>query len=195
MIEKIIDYLENKAKEFGAKNTDEYSKEYVLRKNIKPEAFKNNGAYFGFIHPEEENSGPYHDFSFVVFPSENGENWVVSLGIGSLGFKNDYELATFPGVRRLFNSIISNDENSFCKTDFSDIETSLPKSFLQNEKIASIRKTLETYKKVLPVCQIIEAPQFDENGEIVKNNSIDVLDGFLAAKKIQRIKIRFSHLA
>ena len=153
----------------------------MLRKNIKSEAFKNNGAYFGFIHPEEENSGPYHDFSFVVFPSENGENWVVSLGIGSLGFKNDYELATFPGVRRLFNSIISNDENSFCKTDFSDIETSLPKSFLQNEKIASIRKTLETYKKVLPACQIIEAPQFDENGEIVKNTAIQILEGFLAA--------------
>lgn len=185
MIERIIEHLENKAKEFGAKNDGEFSNDYILRKNIKPEAFRNNGAYFGFIHPEEETSGTYHDFSFVVFPSNpelnNGKNpWVVCLGIGSLGFKNDYELATFPGVRRLFSSIIDN-ENSFCKTDFSDIETSLPKEFLNNEKIISIRKTLETYKKVLPVCQIVEAPEIDENGDIVKNSSLKYLEGFLAA--------------
>lgn len=185
MIEQIIKHLEKKAEEFGAKNNNEFSKDYILRKNIKPEAFKNNGAYFGFIHPEEETSGPYHDFSLVVFPSnpnKNSENnhWVVCLGIGSLGFKNDYELATFPGVRRLFRSIIDN-EDSFCKTDFSDIETSLPKSFLNNEKITSIRKTLETYKKVLPTCQIIETPKINENGEITNKETIKYLEGFLAA--------------
>ncbi len=184
MIEEIIEILENKAQKFGAKNSDEYSKDYVLRKNIKSDAFKNNGAYFGFIHPEEETSGPYHDFSFVVFPSnpndEDANHWVVCLGIGSLGFKNDFELATFPGVRRLFNSIIEN-RDSFCKTDFSDIESSLPKSFLQNDKIKSIRKTLETYKKVLPVCQIIEKPTISDSGELLENKSSQVLIGFLAA--------------
>ncbi len=185
MIEKIIEHIENKAKEFGAKNDEEFSKDYILRKNIKSEAFKNNGAYFGFIHPEEETSGPYHDFSFVVFPGNpelnDGKNhWVVCLGIGSLGFKNDYELATFPGVRRLFNSIIDNND-SFCKTDFSDIETSLSKEFLNNKKIISIRKTLETYKKVLPVCQIIEAPGIDDNDKLVINSSLEYLEGFLAA--------------
>jgi len=184
MIEKIIEYLEKKAQEFGAKNIDENTKDYVLRKNIKLDAFKNNGAYFGFIHSSEEPSGPYHDFSFVVFPSppENHDNahWVVCLGIGSLGFKNDFELATFPGVKRLFNSIIKK-EDSFCKTDFSDLETSLPKAFLDNNKISTIRKTLDTYKKVLPACQIIEKPEVDENGEIIENKSVEYLLGFLAA--------------
>ena len=184
MIEKIIEMLENKAQEFGAKNNDEYSQDYILRKNIKPEAFQNNGAYFGFIHPEEETSGPYHDFSFVVFPSnpnsEEANSWVVCLGIGSLGFKNDFELATFPGVRRLFNSIINNND-SFCKTDFADIESSLPKSFLQNDKIKSICKTLEKYKKVLPVCQIIKKPEINEKGELIDNDSSQILIGFLAA--------------
>ncbi len=175
MIQEIIKHLEYKASEFGAKNNDEYSKDYVLRNNTKKEAFNNNGAYFGFIHPEEEVSGPYHDFSFVVFPSEESNAWVVCLGIGSLGFKNDFELATFPGVRRLFYSLIDN-KDSFCKTDFSDIETSLPKSFLQNERIASIRRTLETYKKVLPVCRIIEKPSIEGD-----NESLKVLEGFLAA--------------
>jgi len=186
MIEKIIEYLEKKAQEFGAKNIDENTKDYVLRKNINSDAFKNGGAYFGFIHPSEEPSGPYHDFSLVVFPSnKDADHWVVCLGIGSLGFKNDFELATFPGVKRLFNSIIKKDD-SFCKTDFSDIETSLPKSFLNNnEKISSIKKTLETYKKVLPVCQIIEQPELDDNGEVIEKEkekkSTDYLVGFLAA--------------
>ncbi len=184
MIDQIITYLEQKAREFGADNSNEVVKDYVLRRNIKPEAFQTGGAYFGFIHPEEEPSGPYHDFSFVVFPSSPGDEdakyWVVCLGIGSLGFKNDFELATYPGVRRLFQSIMK-EEDSFCKTDFSDIETSLPKFFLQNEKIVSIRKTLDTYKKVLPACQIIEKPQIDEHGDIIENESIDYLVGFLAA--------------
>ena len=174
MVDELIKYLEGKAQDFGAKNIDESSKDYILRKNIKAEAFKNNGAYFGFIHPTEETSGPYHDFSFVVFPSENDDNWVICLGIGSLGFRNDFELATFPGVRRLFSKIISN-EGSFCKTDFSDIETSLPRSFLQNQNISSIRKTLETYKKVLPVCQIIEKPNLNNSA------SLEIMEEFLAA--------------
>lgn len=184
MIETVINVLKKKAEDFGAKNKDEYSKDYVLRQNIKKDAFNNNGAYFGFIHPEEETSGPYHDFSFVVFPSNPDDkdfnHWVVCLGIGSLGFKNDFELAAFPGVRRLFNSIID-QEDSFCKTDFSDIESSLPKSFIQNDNIKSILKTLGTYKKVLPVCQIIEKPKLNDRGELLDNKSSQVLIGFLAA--------------
>ena len=180
IIEKIIEHLEKKAKEFGAKDND-----YILRKNTGNKAFDNNSAYFGFIHPEEETSGPYHDFSFVVFPSKLESNdeeshWVVCLGIGSLGFKNDYELATFPGVRRLFNSIIDNND-SFCKTDFSDIETSLSKEFLENDKIASVRETLKKYKKVLPVCQIIKAPKITEDNKINEDKSLEYLEGFLAA--------------
>jgi len=69
MIEKIIKHLRKKAKEFGAKDND-----YILRKNTGNKAFDNNSAYFGFIHPEEETSGPYHDFSFVVFPSKLESN-------------------------------------------------------------------------------------------------------------------------
>jgi DNA replication protein DnaC len=183
MLEEIINHLEAKAKEFGAKNVDEYSKDYILRRNIKKDAFENHRAFFGFIHPEEETSGPYHDFSFVVFPSnpddDSARHWVVCLGIGSLGFKNDFELATFPGLRRLFNSIIDN-EKSFCKTDFSDIETALPKSFLQNQEIVTLEKTLAKYKKVLPVCQIIEKPELN-NEDIIENKSFQILEGFLAA--------------
>ncbi len=54
-IENIINFIEQKAVEFGAKIDNEYNKSYILRNNTGVDALKDNGAYFGFIHPEEEN--------------------------------------------------------------------------------------------------------------------------------------------
>lgn len=106
-IESIRQFIKEKAEKFGARTDQEFNKSYVERNNTGPEALQDNGAYFGFIHPEEEPSGPYHDFSFVIFPSvEEGKPWLVCLIIGSLGFKNYYELATFPGPKRLFSKLI-----------------------------------------------------------------------------------------
>ncbi len=150
-IENIREFLREKAVEFGAKPDNEFNKPYVERNNTGQEALKDNGAFFGFIHPEEEPSGPYHDLSFVVFPSAEEEKpWLVCLGVGSSGFKNDYELATYPGVRRLFSKLIN--ERGFCKTDFSDIETSLPKSITGNPDLQHIKSSIRTYTKVLPAC-------------------------------------------
>jgi 5-methylcytosine-specific restriction enzyme B len=46
------------------------------------------------------------------------------LGVGSNGFRKDLELATKPGLRRLFSQLI--DNNGFAKHDFGDIESGLP---------------------------------------------------------------------
>lgn len=156
-IQHTLDYIAQKAYEFGAQTDSSYNKSYIKRENIGSDALNDNGAYFGFIHPEEEAAGPYHDFSFTIFPSSDNRSWLICLGIGSLGFKNDYELATYPGLRRLFSQLIT--ENGFCKSDFSDIETSLPKSFTSNEGIQHLKNTIKKYTKVIPVCQIIEDPE------------------------------------
>ncbi len=165
MIEEIRNYIRAKAEEFGAKTDNEYVKAYMERNNTKEDALKDNGAYFGFIHPEEDASGPFHDFSYTIFPSNEGKSWLICLGIGSLGFKNDYELANYPGLRRMFSHMVNSE--GFCKTDFSDIETSLPKSLTQNEKLLHIKKTLKTYTKVLPCCQIVDNPNSVEGKEII----------------------------
>lgn len=166
-IPDMIQFIQDNAKIFGASEGD-----YILRNNTKSDAFSDHGAYFGFIHPEESNMGPYHDFSFTIFPSNNNEqSWLVCLGIGSNGFKNDYELATFPGLKRLFRGLI--DQYGFCKPDFSDIQTKLPKSILNNDKLGHIKKTIEKYSQVLPVCQIID-PTNDESAKIT-------ITAFLAA--------------
>ena len=154
MIDKTIQYINELASNYGAKNDDEYLKSYIFRNNTKEDAFKKGGAYFGFILPEEEATGPYHDFSLVIFPDNENKSWIISLGVGSLGFKNDYELASLPGVRRLFSSIIS--QNGFCKTSFLDLETSLPTKFTLN--VPNLKNTLTKYSTVLPACEIIQNP-------------------------------------
>ncbi len=154
MIDQTIQFINKLASDYGAKNDDEYLKNYVFRNNTKEDAFKKGGAYFGFISPEEEATGPYHDFSLVIFPDNKNGSWVISLGVGTLGFKNDYELASLPGIRRLFSSITSQD--GFCKTSFLDIESNLPAQFTSN--IPHLKNSLKNYSKLLQVCEIIHDP-------------------------------------
>jgi len=154
MIETIRAFVKEEAEKFGAKGF------YVERNNTKPDALNDNGAYFGFIHPSEESSGPFHDFSFTTFPNDRNKAWLICLGVGSSGFKNDYDLATYPGPRRLFSKLI--DTNGVCKSDFSDIESSLPRSFLDQEELSHIKKTLDKYRNVLPVAQIVKDPSSED---------------------------------
>lgn len=164
-IDNVRQFIKEEAASMGAKIDVEYNKPYVERNNTGQEALKDNGAYFGFIHPDEEMSGPFHDFSLTIFPNEQNKAWLVCLGIGSLGFKNDYELATYPGLRRLFSKLI--DEKGFCKSDFADIETGLPKSITEKPELQHIKNTIKTYTKVLPVCQIVDDPESDEGRKII----------------------------
>lgn len=164
-IENIRQFIKEKAEQFGAKTDNEFNKPYVERNNTGQEALKDNGAYFGFIHTEEEASGPFHDFSLTIFPNDQDKPWLVCLGIGSSGFKNDYELSTYPGLRRLFSKLT--DERGFCKSDFSDIETSLPKSITGSLDLQHIKNTIKTYTKVLPTCQIVDNPESEEGKQII----------------------------
>jgi hypothetical protein len=81
--------------------------------------------------------------------------------VGSLGFKNDYELSTTPGLRRLFSRLV--DSNGFCKSDFSDIESNLPRSITENSNLIHLKNTIKKYSKVLPVCQTLIAPNSEES--------------------------------
>ncbi len=155
MIETIRRFVKDEAGKFGATEGS-----YIERNNTKADALNDNGAYFGFIHPSEPISGPYHDFSFTVMPSEENDAWIITLCVGSSGFKNDYDLASVPGPRRLFSKLIN--EDGFCKSDFSDIESSPPKIFLKRSELAHLQKTIESYKKVFSVMQIVKQPNTDD---------------------------------
>jgi 5-methylcytosine-specific restriction enzyme B len=159
VVDELIVFSKNKIMDLGGKEDE--PKNYVFRNNTRADALEEGGAYFGFINPEEDSTGAYHDFCVVLFPDEeDGEKpWLLCLGIGSMGFRNDFELAERPGFRRAFESILS--ETGFCKTDFSDIEKGLPREF--TDRVPHLSPTLKKYSSVLPVCEILENPLSDES--------------------------------
>lgn len=155
--EELFNKVCEKAKEFGlnAKNKKQNiidpKGNTIIRENLGSEAFNKGTAYFGFINPEEDTTGPYSDFSFVVFPNskENVETCVVCLGVGSLGFRNDYHLAALPGLRRRFLKLSSKD--TYFKTSFDDIESTSSDLLKEiGENNSELRKVIEKYKTVLP---------------------------------------------
>ena len=165
--EELFKNVCEKAEEFGmvAKNDGRTIKSpsgnAIVRSNIAAEAFSNGSAYFGIIGEEEETSGAYSDFSFVIFPEQELGACVVSLCVGSLGFKNDYQLASFPVARRNFLRL--QDENTFFKTDFVDIERSSITLFNEvKSKYPELKKVIDSYKTVLPAARIVN---FNELGE------------------------------
>ena len=148
------DKVKDEARAFGLKEGK--AENAVLRSNIKSDSFKDGGAYFGYIRPEEAPSGVYYDVSFVVFPQETGGKCLVALAVGSAGFQRDYDLVSIPWLRRLYKKLASADGNTFLKNDFSDIETSIPELQEKIENEASdLKKTLEKYKRyILAACVV-----------------------------------------
>lgn len=145
------------AKEFGIDfDKDSNRKNAIHRSNIKDESFSNQSAYFGFINPEEDYSGAYSDLSFVIFPQKDGGECVMSIGVGSLGYKNDLELASLPGLRRSYLRLMNDDGNSFCKTSFLDIE-STAKDLVNKVRsdFPELKGVIETYKTVLLANRIV----------------------------------------
>ena len=115
------------------------------------------GAYFGFIRDEEEYSGGYHDYSLVFFPQIDNKACVVAFGVGSLGFANDYDIATLPWVRRQFSKLRQEGSKAYFKNDFSDIENSSLDLMAEiKENYPKLKKVIDTYKKVLPASQILD---------------------------------------
>lgn len=169
-IEELFSKIVNKAKEFGLqpKNDGRDIKELkgnaIIRKNLGEAAFSDGTAYFGFIGKEEETAGVYSDFSLVIFPEKERGYCVVALGVGSLGFKNDYNLATLPGLRRQFLKLRLDDDTTFFKTSFDDIE-STSSDLLKRIKasFSELTQVIDRYKTVLPASQIVDFSPSEEN--------------------------------
>jgi MoxR-like ATPase len=164
-VKELYDLVCEKAKTFGmvAKNskdntsTIENSNGNAIIRNstISEKAVQDGKAYFGFIGPEEETSGQYFDFSFVIFPEQELGACVVALGVGSMGFKNDYQLALQPGLRRDFLKL--RGDRTFFKTSFADVES--PSSNLLKEvrhNFKALSKVIKDFRTVLPAAVIVD---------------------------------------
>lgn len=160
-IERVITFVKETAEKFGGSPGS-----YVFRNNAQNGSDDENRAYFGFLQPDEASSGAYHDFSLVIYPGGVDQKWIVEMGVGSSGFKNDFELATFPGLRRLFAKIVD-VENGFCKSDFSDIETKLPGTFARRPDLRHLSNSIDYYSKFFSACQIIDDPESAEGRRVI----------------------------
>ncbi len=175
MFDNIInahDYLaffENTIESFGGVNSRTKSNKYVFRNNTAPH--NNKGAFFGCINEGEEHTGAYSDLSIVVFPSNENDDikdrWIIALGVGSLGFKNDYELASLAGTRRQFLKYLNQD--SYIKNDFLDIESSGGiKSFCDKNSIPdTLEDAIKDYKSVLLTSTIFDPNNESESKKVI----------------------------
>lgn len=184
--EELKNYAVKRAGDFGfVLKKDEASKgNAIFRCNLEDAKGAN---YFGFIRPEEPYSGAYSDFSLVVFARDDSKNYFfVSLGIGSQGFTNDYELAALPGLRRMFLKLLDDAGNSFCKPSFTDTETqSLDLAEYIAEKHEEFKPIVDKYGQCLPVIRCLNSDDPDD---------LLVLDAWLATyAKLRRWPTKKEH--
>ena len=111
--EKFFEECVDTAINFGLiQNTNGRKKQnVVIRTNLVN--VDGNVQYFGFINPIEAPSGPYSDFSLVFLPTGKEDIYVMSIGVGSEGFRNDYDLAKFVDIESPVDfSAIEEETNS-----------------------------------------------------------------------------------
>lgn len=167
--EDYLAFFEDTIKDFGGVSRG--NKKYIFRKNVGT-PFPQSGAYFGCINDGEESTGAYSDLSIVVFPSNEpqkvDDRWLIALGVGTLGFKNDYHIVSLPGTRRIFVNCLSGD--TFTKNDFMDIETKDGFStFCENHNIPeTLSNAVKNYRNVLLVSTIFNPNDKETSNAIIK---------------------------
>ena len=145
--------VEEVAKEFGLKDGNA-----VVRSNLTAKSFKEGGAYFGYIRPEEAPSGVYYDVSFVIFPQEEG-SCIVAIIVGSAGFQRDYDLVSTPYLRRLYKRLTARGGSYYFKNDFSNIETAIPelrKALNLKDDLVDLEKSVKQYEKCILAASVID---------------------------------------
>lgn len=172
-----LDFFFETADGFGGKGRSD-KRRYVERRNIgksNGDAFPEKGAYFGCISKGEENRGAYSDLCVVIFPSNEPEDaddrWLVALAVGSLGFKDDYDIVTLPGTRRLFiRKMYGNKTNTFIKNDFLDVESNdgFKKFRVNNNFPETLSNAVKNYEKEILVSTIIDPNNQKATEDVVK---------------------------
>ena len=88
-LSEVLGLFEQWAKSFGAVDAGDNC---CLRRNIAERAFQDGGAYFAYVRPEEEASGPYTPIA-GVFGRQDGKGGRLCVGLWD---QKDYELALSP---------------------------------------------------------------------------------------------------
>ncbi|MTV81616.1 McrB family protein [Secundilactobacillus folii] len=151
-----VTQLEDLLKQVGGQDRSQNNL-FLTRKAVSENLEKGSNNTYGFIsfiRPDQTPSGPYAGLSVKVNPGK--ENYRISLDIGNEGFGDDYQLATLPGLRRLFFDLqkdIINFANansisikSFCALDFADDSS---KKQLSDLELAYREDEIDSHKQDL----------------------------------------------
>ena len=165
-VEELKERVVEIAKEYGFKKKENESSDgnAILRVNLKDEQGAN---FFGFIRPEESFKELYSDLSLVFFTRHDTSSFFISLGVGSLGFTNDYELACQPGLRRKFLRLLKGETFVSIKPNLSDIEQPSEdfEKFVSNNCI-QFTPIVRKYSKYLPVIKYLDYKDNDIEAEL-----------------------------
>lgn len=157
--QKLFDDVFKMAETFGLKK----DKNAVVRDKYTHTG-DDDKAYFGFINEKEPASGKYSDLSLVIFPNQDATKCVVALGVGSLGFNHEYQMALRPGLRRKFLKL--NQGKSYFKTNFADTDEEARDLLLEvRENYSELKEAIGQYSNDLPAARIID----DLNSEKGRN--------------------------
>ncbi|MEE0864468.1 MAG: AAA family ATPase [Alistipes sp.] len=172
--------LKDKAKDFGANGSNSTIRE-------------NNKEFFIIAREGEQESGLYHDLSFVVFRRMKDKDkeyklkdniCLLAIGVGSSGLNNDQDEAALPKWRRAFLKLLPKAERRFTdnglikeenkdvetincypiiKGSFADIDSKL--SFDNEIELGFRKETMVKYEKYLPCSMVIDLN--DENDKAI----------------------------
>ncbi len=123
LLQEAIKRIQDQAINFGMRLKDDgRRKQNAVWRNNTQEISSNSHAYFGIIREGEATSQSYSDLSLAFFPNyEDETKLLMALVVGSEGFRNDYEIAIQPGLRRSFLKLLpDNNHITFCKRLFTD---------------------------------------------------------------------------
>lgn len=170
-LKDLIKEVKTQSEEFGFRFEDQprKPKNAVWRQNTQHENDENfkKAAYFGIINAEEERTGPYSDFSLVIFPNAECSHFVIALGVGTRGLERDYVDASLPQLRREFLRLRDDKYagKQFFKVNFSDVET---RSALSDhlDGFEDLEQVVRTYSNCLSACQIVDVTEYSREDEV-----------------------------
>lgn len=198
---RYLNYFESELKAMGGIKRNK--EKYILRQNVgntNSKNFPDKGAYFGCISEDEEYKGAYSDLSIAVFPSNEesieSDRWLICLIVGTLGFKNDFELVSLPGLRRSLVKYLP--KGSYIKNDFFDIESADGfNDFMESKELPnSLENSVKDYRKY-----ILSSTIFNPGDTTLSENIISIYLSIYAhirqwaSNKDERKKINSNLLA
>lgn len=176
--------IKTAAEQFGAVFGPSAKMNVIKRDNRGANTDSEDGKakFIALIGGDQEPKGRYEGLSLVVFPSDNEDNCLVTIAVGSGGLGGDFELASKPGLRRGILKLQKSaaelgmaPEYARCKYSFIDIESKMDGILPENIVDENINNAVKEYGKLILASQYINGIENDK-----KNTGFKIIASWIA---------------